>query len=189
MIEENFSNKINDGDINTFEIIFKSHYVKLTHYANKFLNDIDISEEIVSEALTFLWEKRDTIVFSTSITAYLYKMVQNKCMNYIKHQKIENEYVNYMHRNKLLDELPEHHTNPCYEKELASQIRIAIDNLPEKCKLVFEMSRFEHLKNKEIAQRLNISQNTVERHLTIAFEKLRKSLKHIISALLLLIVQ
>ena len=62
MIEENFSNKINDGDINTFEIIFKSHYVKLTHYANKFLNDIDISEEIVSEALTFLWEKRTTIV-------------------------------------------------------------------------------------------------------------------------------
>ena len=189
MIEENFSNNINGVDISTFEIIFKSHYVKLTLYANKFLNDVDVSEEIVSDALTFLWEKRDSIVFSTSVTAYLYKMVQNKCMNYIKHQKIENEYVNYMIRNKLLDELPEHDTNPYYEKELAAQIRVAIDSLPEKCKLVFEMSRFEYLKNKEIAQRLNISQNTVERHITIAFEKLRKSLKHIISAVLLLIVQ
>lgn len=185
MIEENFNNKINDGDINAFEMLFKSHYLKLTLYANKFLNDIDASEEIVSEALTFLWEKRRAIVFSTSVTAYLYKTVQNKCMNYIKHQKVENEYVNYMLRNKLVDELPEHDTNPYTEKELAEQIRMAINNLPEKCKLVFEMSRFEYLKNKEIAQRLNISENTVERHITIAFEKLRKSLKYIISAILL----
>ncbi len=189
MIEECFSSKINDGDIHTFEIIFKSHYVKLTLYANKFLNDINVSEEIVSEALAFLWEKRDSIVFSVSVTAYLYKMVQNKCMNYIKHQKIENEYVNYMIRNKLLGELPDHDSNPYDEKELAAQIRMAIDNLPEKCKVVFEMSRFQYLKNKEIAQKLNISQNTVERHITIAFEKLRHSLKYIISAILLLILQ
>lgn len=182
MIGEDFSNKINDGGINAFEIIFKSHYVKLTLYANKFLNDVSVSEEIVSESLTFLWEKRDEIVFSASVTAYLYKMVQNRCLNYIKHQKIENEYVNYMIRNKLLDELPEHDTNPYYEKELAQQIRGAIDSLPEKCKLVFEMSRFEYLKNKEIAERLNISENTVERHMTIALEKLRKSLKYIITS-------
>ncbi|MHB1179388.1 MAG: RNA polymerase sigma-70 factor [Daejeonella sp.] len=188
MIEETFSTKRDDGDIQAFEVVFKSHYVKLTLYANKFLNDIDVSEEIVSEALTFLWEKRDTIVFSTSVTAYLYKMVQNKCMNYIKHQKIENEYVNYMLRNKLLDELPNHDANPYYEKELAQQIRMAIDNLPEKCKLVFEMSRFEYLKNREIAERLNISQNTVERHMTMAFEKLRKSLKYIVSSVPLLVL-
>lgn len=174
-------------DEKEFEAVFKSHYVKLTLYANKFLNDIDVSEEIVSEALTFLWEKRDAITFSTSVTAYLYKMVQNKCLNYIKHQQIENEYVTYLHRNKLLDEIPEHDTNPFNEKELAEQIRSAIDTLPEKCKLVFEMSRFEYLKNKEIAQRLNISQNTVERHITIALEKLRKSLGYVVSYILLTI--
>ncbi|MBA3285772.1 MAG: RNA polymerase sigma-70 factor [Nitrosopumilus sp.] len=182
MIEEDFGNRINDGDIGAFEIIFKSHYVKLTLYANKFLNDINVSEEIVSEALTFLWEKRGEIVFSASVTAYLYKMVQNRCLNHIKHQKVENEYVNYMIRNKLLDELPEHDSNPYLEKELAQLIRVAIDSLPEKCKLVFEMSRFEELKNREIAQRLNISQNTVERHMTLAFEKLRKSLKYVFSS-------
>jgi RNA polymerase sigma-70 factor (ECF subfamily) len=93
-----------------------------------------------------------------------------------------------MIRNKLLDEIPEHDTNPYHEKELAEQIRQAIDTLPEKCKLVFEMSRFEYLKNKEIAERLNISQNTVERHITIALEKLRKSLGYTISIVLLLII-
>lgn len=169
-----------DTDAKTFEYIFKSHYVKLTLYANKFLNDISISEEIASESLTFLWEKRGEIVITSSLTAYLYKMVQNKCMNYIKHQRVENEYVNYMIKNKLLDEVPEHDANPYHEKELAEQIRLAIDTLPEKCKLVFEMSRFEYLKNKEIADKLNISQNTVERHITIALEKLRKSLGYII---------
>ena len=172
---------IKDGDIQAFEIIFKSHYVKLTIYANKFLNDLNVSEEIVSEALTQVWERRDSIVFSISVTPYLYKMVQNKCMNYLKHQKVENEYVNYMLRNNLLDEIPENDTNPYLEKELAQQIRKAVESLPDKCKLVFEMSRFEFLKNKEIAERLNISQNTVERHITLAFEKLRKSLKYMVS--------
>ena len=175
-------------DAKEFEVVFKAHYVKLTLYANRFLNDIDISKEIASDSLTFLWEKRGTLSFTTSVTVYLYKMVQNKCLNHIKHQRIENEYVNYMIRNKLLDEIPEHDTNPYHEKELAEQIRQAIDTLPEKCKLVFEMSRFEYLKNKEIAERLNISQNTVERHITIALEKLRKSLGYTISIVLLLII-
>jgi len=173
-----------NADIHEFEVLFKSHYVKLTFYANKFLNDIDTSKEIASESLINLWEKRGTLQIRTSVTAYLYKTVQNKCMNHIKHQRIENEYVDYMLRNRILDEIPEHDTNPYYEKELAEQIRKAIDNLPEKCKLVFEMSRFEFLKNKEIAERLNISQNTVERHITIAIEKLRKSLGYVISILM-----
>ncbi len=186
MNENASDNNIWDVDAKEFEIVFKSHYVKLSLYANRFINDIDISKEIASDSLTFLWEKRGTLSFTSSVTAYLYKMVQNKCMNYIKHQRIENEYVNYMIRNKLLDEIPEHDTNPYHEKELAEQIRQAIDTLPEKCKLVFEMSRFEYLKNKEIAERLNISQNTVERHITIALEKLRKSLGYTIGIILIL---
>ena len=121
MSRNSSGNRIKDGDIQAFEIIFKSQYVKLTIYANKFLNDLSVSEEIVSEALTQVWERRDSIVFSISVTPYLYKMVQNKCMIYIKHQKVENEYVNYMLRNNLLDEIPKNDINPYLEKELAIQ--------------------------------------------------------------------
>ncbi|MES3017715.1 MAG: RNA polymerase sigma-70 factor [Bacteroidota bacterium] len=188
MTEGNFSSKINNGDIKAFEDVFKSHYTKLTLFANKFLNDLSISEEIVSESLTYLWEKRESIVFSSSITGYLYKMVQNRSMNYLKHQKIENEYVSYLIRNKLVNELPEYETDPYQEKEMAQQIMIAIDSLPAKCREVFIMSRFEYLKNREIAKRLDISQNTVERQITIALDKLRNSLEYILSAVLLWIL-
>lgn len=166
----------------TFEYVFKSHYAKLTVFANRLLNDVDVAEEIVADALTCLWEKRGTIAFTSSVTGYLYKMVQNRCMNYLKHQRVENEYVNYLIRHNLIDELPEHDCDPYQEKELSQQIRQAIDALPEKCREVFLLSRFEYLKNREIAERLNISQNTVERQITIALEKLRRSLEYIATA-------
>jgi RNA polymerase sigma-70 factor (ECF subfamily) len=124
MNENTSDTNIWNVDVKDFEVVFKAHYVKLTLYANMFLNDIDISKEIASDSLTFIWEKRESLSFTTSVTAYLYKMVQNKCMNYIKHKKIENEYVNYMIRNKLIDEIPEHDTNPYHEKELAELILI-----------------------------------------------------------------
>ncbi|HEY1009205.1 MAG: RNA polymerase sigma-70 factor [Daejeonella sp.] len=188
MTDGNFSRKVNNVDIKAFEDVFKCHYVKLTLYANKFLNDVDIAEEIVSESLAQLWEKRESINFSSSVTAYLYTMVRHKSMNYLKHRKVENEYVNYLMRNNLINELPEHDTDPLLEKEIACQIKLAVDSLPERCRQVFIMSRFEYLKNREIAQRLNISQNTVERQITIALDKLRKSLECILSAALLLIL-
>ena len=173
---KNFDNK-GDNEVKAFEIVFKSHFARLTLFAYKFLNDIDVSEEIASESLMILWENRETVFTSSNMTGYLYKIVQNKCMNYIKHQKVENEYINYMIRHKLIDELPQHLNDPYQEKELAEQIRTAIDLLPEKCRLIFKMSRFEYLKNREIADRLIISQKTVERQITIALEKLRKSLE------------
>ena len=79
----------------------------------------------------------------------------------------------------MLSEIPALIRNPCLEKELEEQVYKAVEELPEKCKEVFKLSRFEHLQNKEIAQQLNISQKTVERHMTIALEKMRHYLKHL----------
>ncbi|HEY0668639.1 MAG TPA: sigma-70 family RNA polymerase sigma factor, partial [Sphingobacteriaceae bacterium] len=121
-------------------------------------------------------------VISSSIQAYLYKMTQNRCLNFIKHKKVENAYISYLIRNNLLDDYHQS-WNPYLTKELEDQAKKAIEKLPEKCKEVFKLSRFEHLKNKEIAQRLNISQKTVERQMTIALERLRKYLKHSIYSL------
>jgi DNA-directed RNA polymerase specialized sigma24 family protein len=73
-------------------------------------------------------------------------MVQNRSLNYLKHQKIENLHVNYLEKNNLLDELYRSVENNYEEKELASQINVAINSLPEKCREIFVMSRFSDMK-------------------------------------------
>ncbi|PWG79721.1 RNA polymerase sigma-70 factor [Pararcticibacter amylolyticus] len=178
-----------DTDLNNpkvFESVFRRYYVELSLFANRFLNDLDMSKEVVSDMFTFLWERRKEIRLNESLKAYLYKAVQNRCLNYLKHKKIENEYVNYLYRNNLFDEVRTSLSNSYSQKELAEQIQCAVERLPEKCREVFKLSRHKHFKNEEIARSLNISQKTVERHITIALEKLRQSLKYLLALLLIL---
>lgn len=166
------------GDTETFKLLFKTHYKKLVLCANRLLNDLPVSEEIVGDVFALLWEKGHEIEFSTSVSAYLFKMVQNRCLNYIKHQKVENLYLSYLSKNQLLDETLNSTYNGYEERELNQQINNAINTLPEKCREVFLMSRFSDLKYREIAAQLQISTKTVERHMSIALERLRKLLKY-----------
>ncbi|MDN5285637.1 MAG: polymerase sigma-70 factor [Mucilaginibacter sp.] len=171
--------KLTQGDAKAFEALFKLYYTRLTLFSNRFVNDISIAEEIVADVFTLLWEKGHEVVFSTSVSSYLFKMVQNRSLNYLKHQKIENLYVTYLEKNNLFDEVRSTVENGYEEKELARQISAAINTLPEKCREIFVLSRFSDMKYKEIASQLNISPKTVERQVSIALEKLRQTLKHV----------
>lgn len=168
-----------------FEAIFKAYYAKLIFFANRYVNDLYAAEEIVSDAFSFLWERKEQYQFDEDFSGYLYKMVQNRALNYLKHKKIENEYVSYLQKNNLLSETPAFEENPIYQKEFEHYINEAIEHLPQRCKEVFKLSRFEDLRNKEIAQQLNISLKTVERQMTIALEKLRFKLQHLLSLIIL----
>lgn len=174
------------SDEKVFELIFKQYYVRLRFFANKFVNDLEVSEEMVSDTFAQLWEQRDGLDVRTSAHSYLYRMVQNRCLNYLKHKRIENEYVNYLAKNNMLSEIPELSRNPLIDKDLHEQVYKVIESLPEKCREVFKLSRFEQLKNKEIADQLNISTKTVERHMTIALEKMKNGLKHLFTLSMLL---
>lgn len=178
-------NKIHQGEI-SFEELFKHNYSKLIFFANKFLNDLETAEELVSETFAVLWENKEKYSFTLSFSVFLYKMVQNRCFNYIKHQKIESEYVQYLYKNKLLEEASSFDEEKLITKEFESHIKEAIKSLPERCREVFELSRFKHKKNKEIAAILDISDKTVERQITIALSKLRLKLHHLLSLLILL---
>jgi RNA polymerase sigma-70 factor (ECF subfamily) len=129
-----------------------------------------------------LWEHGHEIDFKTTIKSYLFKSVQNRCLNYLKHRKLENLYVSYLERNKMLDDVLFAAESAYLEKETAQQINTALDNLPEKCRQIFIMSRFEHMKYREIAQQLDLSPKTVERQISIALDKLRNLLKHVIQS-------
>jgi len=176
--DEILTSKLYRGDTKAYEILFKYYYPKLTLFANRFVNDIDNAEEIAGEVFATLWEKRAMLNNTVCIRAYLYKSTQNRCLNYLKHQKIENLYITYLQKNNLINTCAAD-TESCYnDKELAVQIKAAIDSLPGKCRQVFIMSRYEGLKYRDIALTLNISTKTVERHMGIALERLRKLLRY-----------
>ena len=171
--------KLTQCDERAFEALFKLYYARLTLFSNRFVNDLSIAEEIVADVFELLWEKGHEVTFSSSVSSYLFKMVQNRSLNYLKHQKIENLYVAYLEKNNLFDEVRSAVENGYEEKELAQQINAAINTLPVKCREIFVLSRFSDMKYKEIASQLNISPKTVERQVSIALEKLRQTLKHV----------
>lgn len=184
---ELYSGKPDLCDPEVFGRIFKLHYAELTMFANRFLNDLQYSEEIVSEVFTSLWERKEETEF-TSLRSYLFKAVQNRCLNHIKRKKIENEYVKHLLENEVLENYSTTYANLYSQKEFELQVNKAIEDLPARCREIFKMSRFEHLKNKDIAEQLNLSPKTVERQMTIALAKLRKSLVHLLSIYVIMLM-
>src|SRR5690606_26728660 len=133
------------------ETLFKANYSKLIFFANRFVNNLEEAEELVSDVFANLWVNQHKYSFSLTFTGFLYKMVQNSCLNYLKHKKVENKYVNYLTENNLLHESLFVRENTIVTKELEFYINEAIENLPDRCKEVFKLSRYEEKKNKEIA--------------------------------------
>lgn len=169
-----------------FEKLFKQFYPKLIFFANKYVNDLEVAEEQVSLVFAKLWEKRDSYTFEKLPASFLYTMVKNNCISYIRHKKVENEYYNYLLKNNLLSETPEFEENSLIIKEFKEHIDKAVEKLPPRCKEVFKLSRYESKMNKEIAAALNISIKTVERQMGIALERLRFNLQHLLQLIIIL---
>ncbi|MFN0292776.1 RNA polymerase sigma-70 factor [Pedobacter helvus] len=157
-----------------FEQLFKAHYRALHAYANMLLKDVDIAEEVVQSMFLKLWEKRDLLAVQTSIKAYLYKCIYNDSLNLLKHEQVKSKYQNF-----TVHTMNTHHepaSNRVELFELQKALQLALNALPEQCRLVFQLSRFEELKYKEIAERLGISIKTVENQMGKALKILRLKL-------------
>ena len=165
------ANKILDEAL--FEQLFKTHFVHLCNFAIQFVNDNDTAKDITQKVFIKLWEKRDNIDPQKSIQSYLFTSVRNRCFNFIRDNK--------KYRSKVLD-LETIDMDIAFEVddngylELEEKITNALKTLPNKCKQVFEMSRFKKMKYKDIAVELNVSVKTVEAHITKALKSLRKQL-------------
>lgn len=156
-----------------FEELFNTHYSNLCAYANNFLKDVDASEEVVQEVLFKLWTNKDTIIITTSVQSYLFRAVRNASLNVIKHVNIREDYKLH-HEYEMQNE--QSSEDEMIVSELEQKIRIAIDQLPIERKKVFILSRYEGLKYKEIAEKLNISVSTVENQMVKALKYLRNEL-------------
>ncbi len=169
---------------NQFEQLFKQHFVHLCNFARQYVGDTDAAKEITQKVFIKLWENREKVKLQKSITSYLFTAVKSRCLNYIRdHKKYRSQILDL--DNAAFDSaLVEDHLGL---EELKDRIAKALSTLPEKCRLVFEMSRYQEMKYKEIAEELNISQKTVEAHMSKALKSLRENLEDYVSLILVLL--
>ncbi len=154
--------------------LFKAHFKPLHAYACTILREEAMAEEMVQQVFYKLWEKREQVIINQSASAYLYRSVYNECLNYLKHQKVKQAHQH--HTRHTAEEASEHASKKIIAKELEAKIADALTQLPEQCRTIFQMSRFEELKYREIAQRLNLSVKTIENQMGKALKIMRMQL-------------
>jgi RNA polymerase sigma-70 factor (ECF subfamily) len=172
--------EIREGNLITFENVFRKYYAALCIYANKYTKDLDAAEEVVQELFYKLWEKRDILNISVSLKSYLYRSVYNGCLQYLNHRAIEIKYEDYYRKQN------KEYNNDASEalrmQELNEIINNTLNSLPERCRKIFLLNRYEGLKYGEIADKLSLSIKTIEANMGKALKLLRRNLKNYVEA-------
>ena len=155
----------------SFEYFFKEYTDLLYAYALGFVKEREPAEDIIQDAFVYFWNNRERIRYTGSVYAYLQRAVRNACINYREHEKVEHRYEQeILHTEEEAFDWQEVES----VKEMRQKLLDAIDRLPEKCRQIFMMSCVDGLKYREIASRMDISENTVKTQIKLAYKKLRE---------------
>lgn len=153
----------------TFKDNFLQHYRPLCMYALHYLKDIDNAEDMVQDCFTELWERKDSCVNISDIKPYLYTMVRNRCIDILRKESyIDNNIQPSDIEGIISDE-------ECEERSYdEARMWTAIDSLPEKCREVFLFAKRDGMKYEDIAEKMNISINTVRNHMNKALKIIKE---------------
>lgn len=170
---------------NNFDKIYVMYYSRMFRFAKEYVLFDEDAENIVQDVFLLLWEKREVLDIQISLVSYLFALVKNKSLDYLRHKVIADEYKEELSAKLVsLESLNYSFTS---DEEIEQILMTAIDKLPERCRQVFLKSRIEGKKNREIADELDLSMSTVENQMTIALRKLRIELKDYLPLLLFLL--
>ena len=169
------------GNEAAFEELFRQYYFPMRTYAYRFVRSMTVAEDIVQDVFSQLWAKHQQVGKIRSLKAWLFTSVHHQATNYLKHKIVEEKYLHHISAPDAMEQLyhlsvPDidmHHT-----KEIAQLVKDAVKLLPEQTKRIFLLSRQYHLKNKDIAEFLDINIKTVEKHITGALQFLREKLQN-----------
>lgn len=167
-----------------YEHMFRTYFAPLSYFAGKYIADRDTCKEIVHKVFISIWENRVNFDFEKSPKSYLHTAVYNRCMNFLRDNKIT-ESTN----DESILNISEDYSDNMQTAELEAKIWEVIDQLPEKCREVFILNRFEEKKYSEIALHLNISIKTVETQISKALKVLREELKDYIHLFIFFILK
>lgn len=173
-------NRMEKEELKDFEGLFRDYFQPLCAYAFKYTKDFDSAKEIVHTVFVKVWEKRTGIDKDQNIRSYLYTSVYNRCLNHIRDSRKTVEFDDY-HKETIGQDDPAN----LEAQELQAKIEAAIQSLPDRCREVFILSRYEELKYAKIAERLEISVKTVEVQISKALKLLREHLADFLTIILI----
>ncbi|MGD9556886.1 MAG: RNA polymerase sigma-70 factor [Mangrovibacterium sp.] len=184
---EEIVHQIKAGDQQVFESLYRFFYPKLSYFSGQYLLDADNARSVVQEVFAELWEKRALLQSDTNIQAWLFTVTKNKSLKQIGKERSKQRYVDYLKARQLdvnYQSLIAFDTSNFLFEELQQKIEVALAKLSPPVRTVFEKSRFEEKKNREIAEELGITVKTVEAHISKALRLLRDELKDYLPLLL-----
>ena len=167
-------------------MLFRSHFTGLCYFAQKYVKDFETAKEIVQDAYISLWEKREAIDMERAVKSYLTMAIHNKCTNYLRDNRKFDKYILDIEN---LPDVPEYESS---DSLVADELKISIDSaiseLPEKCREIFKLNRYENLKYQQIADKLHISVKTVETQMSKALQHMRVRLAEYITVFVALVI-
>lgn len=169
-----------------YEALFREYYQPLCAYVHFYLKDRAASEEVVQDLFFNLWKKREDLEINTSIKSYLYAAARNHSLNVLKHIEVRENYKKLNEESRSLQESQVQ--DGIEASELEKRIKNAINQLPPERQRIFLMSRYEDLKYREIAEKLNISIKTVEAQMGKALKFLKEQLSDYLPLWLALLI-
>jgi RNA polymerase sigma-70 factor (ECF subfamily) len=175
-----------EGDKKAFRFFFDKYYTDLCNLVNFYVHDEAISEDIVQDIFIYFWEKKGNIQIGSSVKSYLLKASKNKSLNYLRNEKTK---INiHCKLREVAETTCEIEANALNSRQLREIIENAVKNLPEKCRITYQLAKDREISYKEIAKKMGISANTVENQMSIALKKLRKQLQPYYNDIFILII-
>ncbi|WP_299583023.1 RNA polymerase sigma-70 factor [uncultured Sunxiuqinia sp.] len=183
---------VSSGNEQAFESLYNLYFPRLYAFSLKIIGDQGLAKDIVQNVFIKLWENHASLKHENP-EAYLYRMVRNASLNYIRHLKVVDK-LNMNWKDQMLGEelyyidMVGDEPYVLIARELQDEVIRVLDSLPDKCRQVFKMSRIEGKKNQEIAEYLNVSIKTVEKHISKALSIYRTHFSDYLPMHLLLLI-
>ena len=177
-----------------FENIYVTYYSRMKRFAQEYVMSEEDAENIVQDVFLDLWEQQFVFMSHSKLMAYLFTATKNRCLDFLRHKSavrkgterlMEQHDIELQMKLQSLEALDD---GIFSEPDIESVVQKAIETLPEMCRKIFVMNKIEGKKQKAIAVELNISLNTVESQMAIAYKKLKEALKEYIPLLIILLI-
>ncbi|WP_372932654.1 RNA polymerase sigma-70 factor [Mariniphaga sediminis] len=168
------------GDAQAFSQVVSVYYDRLLYFSLHYINEREQAKDVVQDVFSIIWEEHQKFFEIRNLSSWLFTLTKNQCLKKIEYLKVRQEYASSLQCRQLelmKSSLTELDTSPIIFDEINTIIQQTLNKLPFQSRRIFEMSRFENKRNREIAEELNLSIKTVEAAVTKSLKLLRPALQ------------